>query len=144
MLSTSWFFFINPRQNDQYGNGRGTFWPPFHPMVRQTHEFTRAQAVGFVKWHTQQWNMSSSYEYFHGLLLFGESVLCMYYVCTYIYYIYLYNFWGYPYNGVRAYTASANIYYYWPNLYALSILVAKLESELKKKCAQYCANRLIY
>ena len=67
-----------------------------------------------------------------------------YYVCTYIYYIYLYNFWGYPYNGVRAYTASANIYYYWPNLYALSILVAKLESELKKKCAQYCANRLIY
>ena len=66
-------FFINPRQNDQYGNGRGTFWPPFHPMVRQTHEFTRAKAVGFVKWHTQQWNMSSSYEYFHGLLLFGSQ-----------------------------------------------------------------------
>ena len=40
---------------------------------------------------------------------------------------------GYPYNGVRAYMASANIYYYcWLSLYALSIPTVKFVSEQKR------------
>ena len=73
MLSTSWLFFSYTLvKMINMGMGGVPFDPPFTPWWDRLMN-SQEQAVGFVKWHTQQWNMSSSYEYFHGLLLFGSQ-----------------------------------------------------------------------
>ena len=121
--------------------------------------------------------MSSSYEYFHGLLLFGSqysmyirryfstnvnisrrSIMFPWFMRARLHKLLIENSiheqssrnvtnyqkissiiltyttsGGYPYNGVRAYMASANIYYYcWLSLYALSIPTVKFVSEQKR------------